>query len=37
VTISIAPGEGGCRVTIVERLLEYRITGTPPVFFSQAA
>jgi uncharacterized protein YndB with AHSA1/START domain len=37
VTISITPSEDGCRVSIVDRLLEYRITGTPPVFLSQAA
>jgi uncharacterized protein YndB with AHSA1/START domain len=38
VTIEIDPiGDGGTRVTIVERLLEYRITGIPPVFLSKAA
>ena len=37
VTIAITPDEAGCRVTIVERLLEYKITGTPPVCFNQAA
>jgi uncharacterized protein YndB with AHSA1/START domain len=37
VTIELAPTEGGSRVTIVERLLEYRITGTPPVFLARAA
>jgi uncharacterized protein YndB with AHSA1/START domain len=37
VTIDLMPTEEGTRVTIVERLLEYRITGLPPVFLSQAA
>lgn len=37
VRIEIEPTEHGTRVSIVERLLEYRITGTPPVFLSQAA
>lgn len=37
VTIEVAPTDNGTRVTIVERLLEYRISGTPPVFLSQAA
>lgn len=37
VTIEIEPIEEGSRVTITERLLEYRITGTPPVFLSKAA
>jgi len=37
VSIGIAPAEGGCRVTIVERLLEYRISGSPPVFIGLAA
>jgi len=37
VVIDIAPSDGGSRVTITERLLEYRITGVPPVFLSKAA
>jgi uncharacterized protein YndB with AHSA1/START domain len=37
VTIALEPTETGTRVTIVERLLEYRITGLPPVFLSRAA
>lgn len=37
VTIEISPTEEGSRVTIVERLLEYQITGLPPVFLSKAA
>ena len=37
VIIRIEPTEVGTRVTIVERLLEYRITGTSPVFLAQAA
>jgi uncharacterized protein YndB with AHSA1/START domain len=37
VTIQIEPSDAGTRVTIVERLLEYRITGTPPVFLALAA
>ncbi|MFP3914220.1 MAG: SRPBCC domain-containing protein [Actinomycetota bacterium] len=37
VTIAIEPTPGGSRVTIVERLLEYRITGAPPTFLAQAA
>jgi len=37
VTIDIEPIEEGSRVTITERLLEYRITGMPPVFLSKAA
>lgn len=37
VTIEIAPTENGTRVTITERLLEYRITGSAPVFFNMAA
>jgi uncharacterized protein YndB with AHSA1/START domain len=31
VTIEIEPVENGSRVTVVERLLEYRITGSPPL------
>ncbi len=37
VTIDLEPVDDGTRVTIVERLLEYRITGRPPVFLSRAA
>jgi len=37
VTIDIEPHERGSRVTITERLLEYRISGMPPVFLSKAA
>lgn len=37
VTIEITPTETGTRVTITERLLEYRISGIPPLFFSRAA
>jgi hypothetical protein len=31
VTIEIEPLEAGSRVRVIERLLEYRITGSPPV------
>lgn len=37
VTIEVTPTDTGSKVTIVERLLEYRITGVPPVFLSKAA
>lgn len=37
VTIEIEPIASGSRVTITERLLEYRITGSPPVFYAKAA
>lgn len=37
VTIEISPIDGGSRVSITERLLEYRITGTPPIFLARAA
>jgi uncharacterized protein YndB with AHSA1/START domain len=37
VTIEIQPAGAGSRVTVTERLLEYRITGSPPVFFELAA
>lgn len=37
VTIEIEPTDSGSRVTITERLLEYRITGMPPVFLLRAA
>jgi uncharacterized protein YndB with AHSA1/START domain len=32
VTIELTPQDDGTRVNVVERLLEYRITGMPPVF-----
>lgn len=37
VTIGVEASGGGTRVTVTERLLQYRITGTPPVFLSRAA
>lgn len=37
VTIEISPSDDGTRVIIIERLLEYRITGLPPAFLSLAA
>jgi len=37
VTITVEPVEIGTRVTIVERLLEYTITGLPPVILDKAA
>lgn len=37
VIIEIDPTETGSRVTIVERLIEYRITGSPPIFLARAA
>ncbi|MFP3882715.1 MAG: SRPBCC domain-containing protein [Actinomycetota bacterium] len=37
VAIEVSPTDDGSQVTIVERLLEYRITNLPPVFFSKAA
>ncbi len=37
VTIDLEPSDDGTRVTIVERLLEYQITGLPPVFLAKAA
>lgn len=37
VTIVIEPVEDGSRVSVTERMLEYKITGSPPVFFSLAA
>lgn len=37
VTIEITPSETGSIVTVTERLLEYKITGIPPVFHAQAA
>lgn len=37
VTITIQPTETGSRVTVTERLLEYRISGAPPKHLSRAA
>lgn len=37
VTIEIEAIDSGSRVTITERLLEYRITGSGPVFLARAA
>jgi uncharacterized protein YndB with AHSA1/START domain len=37
VTIRVEPSEIGSVVTVTERLLDYRITGSPPVFLSMAA
>jgi len=37
VVIEIEPIEDGSRVRVIERLLEYRIEGTPPLFLSAAA
>lgn len=37
VTIVIEPADGGSRVTVTERMLEFEIKGSPPVFFSLAA
>ncbi|HZD23236.1 MAG TPA: SRPBCC domain-containing protein [Acidimicrobiia bacterium] len=37
VRIDLAPTEDGTRITVTERLLEYRITGAPPLFIAQAA
>jgi len=37
VTIEIEPSGTGSRVTVTERLLDYRITGRPPTFYAQAA
>lgn len=36
VTIEVTPIDGGSRVTIVERMLEYRIKGSPPLFLAAA-
>lgn len=36
VIIEVGPIDGGTRVTITERLLEYRITGFPPMLLSAA-
>lgn len=37
VTIEISPTETGTRISITERLLEYQITGTAPIFLARAA
>ncbi|MGH8911345.1 MAG: SRPBCC family protein [Acidimicrobiia bacterium] len=37
VTIQIEPIETGSRVTVTERMLDYKVTGSPPVFFAMAA
>lgn len=37
VTIGVTPTGNGSRVTVVERLLQYEITGVPPVILSKAA
>ena len=37
VTIDLAPAGGGTTVSIVERLLEYRIAEFPPIFLGRAA
>lgn len=37
VTIEVAPIEGGSRVTVVERMLDYRIEGSPPFFLAATA
>jgi uncharacterized protein YndB with AHSA1/START domain len=37
VTIEISPIDDGTRISITERLLEYRITGSPPIFLARAA
>ena len=37
VTIEISPSELGTVVTVTERLLEYTVTGLPPVFLARAA
>lgn len=36
VTIEVKPTDSGSRVDITERLLEYKITGLPPVFLAAA-
>lgn len=36
VHITLEPVQGGTRVAVVERLLEYRITGAPPIYYSAA-
>lgn len=36
VSIEVTPADGGSRVTITERLLEYRIDGSPPRFLAAA-
>ena len=37
VTIDIGPSESGSTVKVTERLLEYSVTGIPPVFYARAA
>lgn len=37
VTIRVEPSESGTVVTVTERLLDYRITGSPPILLSMAA
>lgn len=37
VTIEIVPIEHGTRISITERMLEYRISGMPPIFLARAA
>lgn len=37
VTIELTPVSVGTKVVIIERLLEYRITGLPPVIVDMAA
>ena len=37
VVIEIEPTETGSRIRVIERLLEYRIDGTPPFLLSAAA
>lgn len=34
VTILVEPGETGSRVTVIERLLDYRISGSPPLYMA---
>jgi uncharacterized protein YndB with AHSA1/START domain len=36
VTITVEPEGTGSRVTVAERLLEFRISGSPPVFYAAA-
>jgi uncharacterized protein YndB with AHSA1/START domain len=36
VTVKVTPTESGSRVDITERLLEYRVTGLPPIFLAAA-
>ncbi len=37
VTITLEPSGSGTRVTVIERLLDYRISGAPPTYLSRAA